>query len=56
MPVLLKLQWRVKELEQDNQGLRRQLDRREDAQINKAKVPEARRPPRRSQKTFITHV
>ncbi|XP_067090448.1 unconventional myosin-Va-like isoform X1 [Osmerus mordax] len=40
MPVLLKLQWRVKELEQDKQGLQRQLDRREDAQINKAKEAE----------------
>lgn len=38
LPVLLKLQRRVKELEQEKQSLWQQLDKREEAQQEKAKV------------------
>lgn len=36
--MLLKLQRRVKELEQDNQSLWQQLDKKEEVQQEKAKV------------------
>lgn len=38
LPVLLKLQRKVKELEQEKQSLWQQLDKREAAQQEKAKV------------------
>lgn len=38
LPVLLKLQRKVKELEQEKQSLWQQLDKREEAQQEKAKV------------------
>ena len=38
LPVLLKFQRRVKELEQEKQSLWQQLDNREEAQQEKAKV------------------
>lgn len=38
LPVLLKLQRKVKELEQDKQSLWQQLENREEAQQEKAKV------------------
>lgn len=38
LPVLLKLQRKVKELEQDKQSLWQQLDKKEEAQQEKAKV------------------
>ncbi|XP_071752801.2 unconventional myosin-Va-like isoform X1 [Centroberyx gerrardi] len=43
MPVLLKLQRRVKEVEQEKQSLQRQLDKREEAQQEKAKEVEEQR-------------
>ncbi|KAM3869682.1 unconventional myosin-Va-like [Diretmus argenteus] len=43
MPVLLKLQRRVKELEQEKQSLQRQLDKREEAQQEKAMEAEKQR-------------
>lgn len=38
LPVLLKLQRRVKDLEQEKQALWQQLDKKEEAQQEKAKV------------------
>lgn len=38
LPVLLKLQRRVKELEHDKQSLWQQLDKKEEVQEEKAKV------------------
>ena len=38
LPVLLKLQRRVKELEQEKQSLWEKLDKKEEAQQEKAKV------------------
>lgn len=38
LPVLMKLQRRVKELEQDKQSLWQQLDKKEEVQQEKAKV------------------
>ncbi|XP_070686201.1 unconventional myosin-Va-like [Pempheris klunzingeri] len=43
LPVLLKLQRRVKELEQEKQSLRQQLDNKEEAQQEKAKEAEEQR-------------
>ncbi|XP_028285776.1 unconventional myosin-Va-like isoform X2 [Parambassis ranga] len=43
LPILLKLQRRVKELEQEKQSLWQQLDKREEAQIEKAKEVEEQR-------------
>uniref|UniRef100_A0A8C4HTM8 Myosin VAb n=1 Tax=Dicentrarchus labrax TaxID=13489 RepID=A0A8C4HTM8_DICLA len=42
LPILLKLQRRVKDLEQEKQSLRQQLDNREEAQQEKANVEEQR--------------
>ncbi|XP_075998485.1 unconventional myosin-Va-like [Genypterus blacodes] len=43
LPVLLKIQRRLKELEQDNQSLQQQLDKKEEAQQAKAKEVETQR-------------
>ncbi|XP_008287954.1 unconventional myosin-Va-like [Stegastes partitus] len=49
LPILLKLQRRVKELEQDKQSLLQQLDKREEAQQEKAKEVEEQKTARRAE-------